>query len=428
MRGNKFENGTDKKDLQYRSKIERLGAQEETIWEQRREKLSKAVNLIEECVSADPHDYLALYYAAYFHAISRDLESAKDRCSRSLALNSDQPCAIMLLSLIFSSYGDLKGALELIFFDYILKQNSEELRNLWILLRICWIFWKKRDACNYNTNTNSTFAYSGGLGIDEERSQKTLENGGSVLGREGSMKLGTPSLGRDLSANNTPIGLISTPSFTTNLSMPANASNIDLSIGDSGVAPSEGGQSSTSDSATITNGISDAWSKFRSQADIWMALAELYLAEGKLSEVSKCVEQAVVLFPHSPQAMYLKGRLLGYRAQKIEEKATAAKIRGEAKAAYLSALALAPNHSPSMSALAKLYSEEGNLKMAEHMLREMVRDDPLNCEWWQQLGCTLMKNGDAERATECLTAAADLDRSTPLLPFSIIPLVFPSSF
>ncbi|EGT57106.1 hypothetical protein CAEBREN_29931 [Caenorhabditis brenneri] len=81
-----------------------------------------------------------------------------------------------------------------------------------------------------------------------------------------------------------------------------------------------------------------------------------------------------------------------------------------------------------MAALAKLYEEEGNQKMAEHMLREMVRVDPLNCEWWQQLGCSLMKRGDSERATECLTAASQLDRSTPLLPFSVVPMVFPANF
>lgn len=39
---------------------------------------------------------------------------------------------------------------------------------------------------------------------------------------------------------------------------------------------------------------------------MWMALAELFLAEGRLNDVGPCVEQAVILFPHAHQALYLK--------------------------------------------------------------------------------------------------------------------------
>ena len=39
---------------------------------------------------------------------------------------------------------------------------------------------------------------------------------------------------------------------------------------------------------------------------MWLALSELFLAEGRQTEVTPCVEQAVSLFPQSQQAMYLK--------------------------------------------------------------------------------------------------------------------------
>lgn len=415
-------------------------ASEEPSWDLKKVQLSKTVQLIEECVSVDPHDYLALYYAAYFHAISRDLESAKDRCSRSLALNGDQPGAIMLLALIFTAYGDLKGALELVInalteFEHnyglmVLRLHIEtRFGRIEESLDTCTHlldFWKKQPV-------QQQLAYSGGI-LDEERSQRTLNGTDMIGGSQKTVFSGTPSLGRELSTPLATTPLI--PSFpTTGLpvisAIPTNTSTIDLSVAESVVgtttAASEAGAAPSTASDSVNNGIGDAWSKFRTQADVWMCLAELYIAEGRHADLTKVIEQAITMFPSSPQALYLKGRLLVSRSQKLPDDQLSSRIRGEAKSAYLSALALAPGHFPSMSALAKLYEEEGNQKMAEHMLREMVRVDPLNCEWWQQLGCSLMKRGDSERATECLTAASQLDRSTPLLPFSVVPMVFPAN-
>lgn len=413
-------------------------ASEEPSWDVKKGQLAKTVQLIEECVSHDAHDYLSLYYAAYFHAISRDLESAKDRCSRSLALNGDQPGAIMLLALIFTAYGDLKGALELVInalteFEHnyglmVLRLHIEtKFGRIEESLDTCTHlldFWKKQPV-------QQQLAYTGGI-LDEERSQRTL-NGMDTIG--GSQKTGTPSLGRELSTPLASTPLI--PSFPTSgvpviSAIPSNTSTVDLSstIAESlvGTAASEAGAAPSTASDSLNNSIGDAWSKFRTQADVWMCLAELYIAEGRHADLTKVIEQAITMFPSSPQALYLKGRLLVSRSQKLSDDSLSSRIRGEAKSAYLSALALAPGHFPSMSALAKLYEDEGNQKMAEHMLREMVRVDPLNCEWWQQLGCSLMKRGDSERATECLTAASQLDRSTPLLPFSVVPMVFPANF
>ncbi|CAD6196366.1 unnamed protein product [Caenorhabditis auriculariae] len=410
-------------------------AQQRTSWEQKRSELVKTLRLMEDVVAADAHDYLALYYAALYHAISRDLEAARERCARSLELNSEQPAAIMLLALVFTAHGDLKGALELVV--NALKDFPNNYGLLVLRLHIetkfgrveesldtcshLLDFWKRRD------NSFSFVVLN-----DEDRNQTNLNaSDGTTLLREGSTKTGTPSLGRDMTPVTPLISSAQLMGFTAPVlnTTSTTASAIDLSVIESGVAPSEvGGTSTASDSGASCGGINEVWSKFKAQADIWMSLAELYLAEGKQAEVGRCVEQAVNLFPHSPQAMYLKGRLLNCRAEKIEDELVASKLRSEAKAAYLSALALCPAHVPTMSHLAKLYAHDGNLKMSEHLYRELVRLEPLCCEWWQQLGCSLMRLGKADQATECLTAASQLDRTTPLLPFSVIPLVFPTSF
>uniref|UniRef100_A0A1I7UWZ9 TTC7_N domain-containing protein n=1 Tax=Caenorhabditis tropicalis TaxID=1561998 RepID=A0A1I7UWZ9_9PELO len=304
-------------------------ASEEPSWETKKAQLAKTVHLIEECVSIDPHDYLALYYAAYFHAISRDLESAKDRCSRSLALNGDQPGAIMLLALIFTAYGDLKGALELVInalseFEHnyglmVLRLHIEtKFGRIEESLDTCTHlldFWKKQPI-------QQQLAYSAGI-LDEERSQRTL-NGTDLIGS--SQKTGTPSLGRELSTPLVTTPLI--PSFPATgipviSAIPGNTSTVDLSIAESivGTAASEAGAAPSTASDSLNNGIGDAWSKFRTQADVWMCLAELYIAEGRHADLTKVIEQAITMFPSSPQALYLKqeggasGRRRGFRKE-----------------------------------------------------------------------------------------------------------------
>lgn len=285
-------------------------ASEEPSWDLKKAQLAKTVQLIEECVSIDAHDYLSLYYAAYFHAISRDLESAKDRCSRSLALNGDQPAAIMLLALIFTAYGDLKGALDLVInslaeFEHnyglmVLRLHIEtKFGRIEESLDTCshlLDFWKKQPP------VQQQLAYSGGI-LDEERSQRTINGAAEQLfgggGATPSQKTGTPSLGRELS---TP--LATTPLIPMNFplssalpvisAIPSNASTMDLSGAAESIVgggASEVGGAASTNSDSLNSGIGDAWSKFRTQADVWMCLAELYINEGRHADLTKVIEQ-----------------------------------------------------------------------------------------------------------------------------------------
>ncbi|EYC25918.1 hypothetical protein Y032_0011g1457 [Ancylostoma ceylanicum] len=409
-------------------------AQFEPCFDDRRRLLAKALAMFEKCVHTDPHDYLAHYYCALYHAIVRDLEAARERCARSLELNPEQPAAIMLLALIFTAEGDLKGALELVvnaLKDYpthygllVLQLHIEtKFGRIDESLDTCshlLDFWRKRECC-----------------IEDERVQLSLSaaDGQNMLRDASSVKAGTPSVGRELSSSTpifaNPLGIgLGTPIMNPNVGSSQSGLDLAVSAVDSGVPASEaGGQSASSESGGAAGSASSAlWTRFKAQANMWMALAELFLAEGRLNDVGPCVEQAVVLFPHAHQALYLKGRLFAAKADKATDEAIAVKFRAEANACLLSALALCPSHTSSLFHLAKLYTSEGNIAMAEQMYRELVRVDPLCCQWWQELGSCLMRRGNVTRAMECFAAASQLDRSTPLLAFSSIPLVFPSSF
>lgn len=59
--------------------------------------------------------------------------------------------------------------------------------------------------------------------------------------------------------------------------------------------------------------------------------------------------------------------------------------------------------------------------------RDVVRIDPLHNESWQMLGMILAEDGRHDEALECFETASSLDSSTPLIPFTAIPLVIRSS-
>ncbi|RCN45281.1 tetratricopeptide repeat protein [Ancylostoma caninum] len=453
-------------------------AQYEPCFNDRRRLLAKALTMFENCVHTDPHDYLAHYYCALYHAIVRDLEAARERCARSLELNPEQPAAIMLLALIFTAEGDLKGALELVvnaLKDYpthygllVLQLHIEtKFGRIDESLDTCshlLDFWRKRECCIEDERVQLSLSAADGQNMLRDASSVKA---GTFLHDYGVRELvpssyplcifllfgeiisfwatlapfsyfvlaGTPSVGRELSSSTpifaNPLGIgLGTPIINPNVGSSQSGLDLAVSAVDSGVPASEaGGQSASSESGGAAGSASSAlWTRFKAQANMWMALAELFLAEGRLNDVGPCVEQAVVLFPHAHQALYLKGRLFAAKADKATDETVAAKFRSEANACLLSALALCPSHTSSLFHLAKLYTSEGNIAMAEQMYRELVRVDPLCCQWWQELGSCLMRRGNVTRAMECFAAASQLDRSTPLLAFSSIPLVFPSSF
>jgi tetratricopeptide (TPR) repeat protein len=97
------------------------------------------------------------------------------------------------------------------------------------------------------------------------------------------------------------------------------------------------------------------------------------------------------------------------------------RLRAEAKASLLGALAILPSHIPSLRHLAGVYRSEGNTRMAEKMLRDLVGVDPMEEQSWQDLGVLLADQGDHERAIECFDVAAAVN--SPIIPFSVIPRV-----
>ncbi|VDO55072.1 unnamed protein product [Onchocerca flexuosa] len=146
-----------------------------------------------------------------------------------------------------------------------------------------------------------------------------------------------------------------------------------------------------------------------------------------MEDVRPCIEEASALYPNSHQILYIKGRLLAARAAKCENAAKCEHLRSDAKSSLLGALAIAPSHVSSLRHLAHIYRLERNIPMAEKMLRDVIQIDPLHSDSWQALGMILSEEGRFEEALECYSTASALNSSTPLIPFSTLPVLIHAS-
>ena len=59
--------------------------------------------------------------------------------------------------------------------------------------------------------------------------------------------------------------------------------------------------------------------------------------------------------------------------------------------------------------------------LAQKVLRDAVERQSTCHEAWQGLGEVLQAQGQSEAAAECFLTALELEASSPVLPFSIIP-------
>lgn len=376
---------------------------------------------LEKCIEADAHDYLTLYYAALHYAHVRDLSAARERLGRSLEIHAEQPHALLLLALIFTAENDYKAAMEIVkkALDDFPSHYALRVLQLHLFIKIGRV-GESMEASKHLLDLFSTTVSSGGYGSGGaagpcgpetviDCSASSVHRAGSRWGRDSSTVYSAPLGGGGGSQNG-------------------------FDVSDSGVfaasgASEMGGASTHSEVSTGGGGglAAGVARRYRAQASIWVSLAELFLDEGRLSDVQPCIEQAVALFPNSAHALYLRGRLLAAKGATMSVANCAARVRAEARGAFLSALALAPEYINALAHLARLSKEDGQMEMAEHCLKELVRVDPLDGRWWNELGELLLAREREAEAIPCLASAAQLGKMQPLLPFSAIPLVFPSS-
>ncbi|XP_028298324.1 tetratricopeptide repeat protein 7B isoform X1 [Gouania willdenowi] len=145
-------------------------------------------------------------------------------------------------------------------------------------------------------------------------------------------------------------------------------------------------------------------------AQIWLHAAEVYIGMSKPAEATACTQEAANLFPTSHNVLYMRGQI--------------AELRGnmdEAKRWYEEALSINPTHVKTMQRLGLILHQLQRYSLSEKVLRDAVQVNSTAHEVWNSLGEVLQAQGNAAAATECFLTALELEASSPILPFTIIP-------
>uniref|UniRef100_A0AAY5EEM0 Tetratricopeptide repeat protein 7 N-terminal domain-containing protein n=1 Tax=Electrophorus electricus TaxID=8005 RepID=A0AAY5EEM0_ELEEL len=145
-------------------------------------------------------------------------------------------------------------------------------------------------------------------------------------------------------------------------------------------------------------------------AQIWLHAAEVYIGMLKPAEATACTQEAASLFPMSHNVLFMKGQV--------------AELRGnmeDAKRWYEEALSISPTHVRSMQRLGLILHQLQRYSLAEKVLRDAVQVNSTAHDVWNSLGEVLQAQGHDAAATECFLTALELEASSPVLPFTIIP-------
>ncbi|CAD7677390.1 unnamed protein product [Nyctereutes procyonoides] len=160
-------------------------------------------------------------------------------------------------------------------------------------------------------------------------------------------------------------------------------------------------------SSVLKQGPMQLWTTLE---QIWLQAAELFMEQQHLKEAGFCIQEAAGLFPTSHSVLYMRGRL--------------AEMKGsleEAKQLYKEALTVNPDSVRIMHSLGLMLSRLGHKSLAQKVLRDAVERQSTCHEAWQGLGEVLQAQGQSEAAVDCFLTALELEASSPVLPFSIIP-------
>ncbi|XP_055233810.1 tetratricopeptide repeat protein 7A isoform X3 [Gorilla gorilla gorilla] len=163
----------------------------------------------------------------------------------------------------------------------------------------------------------------------------------------------------------------------------------------------------TMPSSVLKQGPMQLWTTLE---QIWLQAAELFMEQQHLKEAGFCIQEAAGLFPTSHSVLYMRGRL--------------AEVKGnleEAKQLYKEALTVNPDGVRIMHSLGLVLSRLGHKSLAQKVLRDAVERQSTCHEAWQGLGEVLQAQGQNEAAVDCFLTALELEASSPVLPFSIIP-------
>nr|XP_032622412.1 tetratricopeptide repeat protein 7B isoform X5 [Chelonoidis abingdonii] len=349
----------------------------------------KALLAFQRAHSLSPTDHLTAFYLALQLAISRQhfftqIPEALGYVRQALQLQGDDANSLHLLALLLSAQKHYHDALNII--DMALSEYPEN----FILL---FSKAKLESLCRGPDEALLTCKHM----LQIWKSCYNLTNP-SDSGR------GSSLLDRAI-ADRRQLNTITLPDFSD----PETGSVHATSIAASRVEQALSEVASSLQSSAPKQGPLHPWMTL---AQIWLHAAEVYIGIGKPAEATACIQEAANLFPMSHNVLYMRGQV--------------AELRGnidEAKRWYEEALSISPTHVKSMQRLALILHQLGRYSLAEKILRDAVQVNSTAHEVWNGLGEVLQAQGNDDAATECFLTALELEASSPIVPFTIIPRI-----
>uniref|UniRef100_A0A8C5T254 Tetratricopeptide repeat protein 7A n=2 Tax=Malurus cyaneus samueli TaxID=2593467 RepID=A0A8C5T254_9PASS len=327
-----------------------------------------------------PEDHQIIHYLSLQLALVRQISDAIDHLQEALQLCKDDMNSLHLLALLFSAQKHYQHALDVI--NMAVVEYPESFSLLFTKVKLEWIHKGPEAAlvtCRHMLQmwqmVYNVLQHSG-----SEKGSSVTET--PVIKKHNGLHLALPD------AHDTDSGSQRASSLA--------ASRLEQAMSEI-----------TMQSSTMKQGPVKLWTTLE---QIWLQAAELFLEQQHLKEASFCTQEAASLFPTSHAVLYMRGRL--------------AEMKGnleEAKQLYDEALTVNPAGVEIMHSLGLVLSRLGRRELAQKVLRDAVRIQTTSHVAWNSLGEVLQAQGKNEAAIECFLTALDLEASSPVIPFTVIP-------
>ncbi|XP_005798364.1 tetratricopeptide repeat protein 7B isoform X3 [Xiphophorus maculatus] len=342
----------------------------------------KALSAFQRAQSMSPTDHLAAFYLALQLAVSRQIPEALGYVRQALQLQGDDVHSLHLLALLLSAQKHYHDALNII--EMALSEYPENFNLLYTKVKLEAMCRGPEEAlltCKHMLQIWKSF-YNLTNPSDSGRGSSLLDR--AIPDR------------RQLNA-------MTLPDFSD----PDAGSVHATSIAASRVEQALSEVASSLQSSAPKHGPPHPWLTL---AQIWLHAAEVYIGMSKPAEATACTQEAANLSPTSHNMMYMRGQI--------------AELKGnvdEAKRWYEEALSINPTHVKTMQRLGLILHQLQRYSLSEKVLRDAVQVNSTSHDVWNSLGEVLQAQGNAAAATECFLTALELEASSPILPFTIIP-------
>ncbi|XP_066280406.1 tetratricopeptide repeat protein 7B-like isoform X1 [Branchiostoma lanceolatum] len=367
-----------------------MQATEAKLMSARHELQKKALDAFNRSHTLDPDDHLALFHLGLQLALQRQIAEALQRVQQALQLRPDHLPSLHLLALLLSAGKQHTEARQLV--DAALSEYPENSSLLFTKVKLSVAGGDAEEAlvtCKHL------------LQLWKDTFEPTL--------KEEERRRGSGLIDKVM-ADKRSLAQIHITEFSdgdSGLHLTDTGSVYADSIAASKVEKALSEVASSLNSYTPKPGPQQAWAM---QVHIWLNIADVYLAMGKVEDARACVQEAHAIFPYSHLVIFKRGCIHEMKHE-----------YPEAKKCFSDATAINPSHVPSLQHLGMANYHLGNLVQGEKALRDAVNIDNTAHEAWANLGKVLEAQGDHLAATDCYFTSLELEASSPVVQFSIIP-------